>query len=83
LGETIEGEIKALVLLRNDPKIEKNLIEEVKTYDGVKEAHMVYGPYDVYVMVECPNYEALNDLVLNKIRRLYGIRSTTTCYLAE
>ena len=44
---------------------------------------MIYGPYDVYAIVDCPNYDELNDLVLNKIRRLYGVKSTTTCYLAE
>jgi len=83
LAETINGAIKAIVLLRTESKIEKNLISELREYDGVQEAHMIYGPYDVYSIVEVPSYEQLNDLVLNKIRRLYGVKSTTTCYLAE
>lgn len=66
-----------------DPKIEKNIIDEMKQYDGVKDAHMIYGPYDVYAIIEVPTYEELNDLVLYKIRRLYGVKHTTTCYLAE
>ena len=83
MAEMINGAIKALVLLRIDPKIEKNLLDELKTYEGVQEAHMIYGPYDVYSLIEVPSYDELNDLVLNKIRRLYGVKSTTTCYLAE
>ena len=83
MAETISGAIKAIVLLRTEPKIEKSLISELKEYDGVQEAHMIYGLYDVYSIVEVPSYEQLNDLVLNKIRRLYGVKSTTTCYLAE
>ena len=83
MAETINGAIKAIVLLRTESKIEKNLISELREYDGVQEAHMIYGPYDVYSIVEVPSYEQLNDLVLNKIRRLYGVKSTTTCYLAE
>ena len=83
MAEIINGAIKALVLLRTDPKIEKNLIDELKTYEGVQEAHMIYGPYDIYSIIEVPSYEELNSLVLNKIRRLYGVKSTTTCYLAE
>jgi DNA-binding Lrp family transcriptional regulator len=79
----INGPIKALILLRIDPKIEKNLLDELKTYEGVQEAHMIYGPYDIYSIIEVPSYDALNDLVLNKVRRLYGVKSTTTCYLAE
>ncbi|MFC1802514.1 Lrp/AsnC family transcriptional regulator [Thermoproteota archaeon] len=83
MAEIINGAIKALVLLRIDPKIEMNVVKELKTFSGVQEAHMIYGPYDVYAIIECPDYDALNDLVLHKIRRLYGIKSTTTCYLAE
>jgi DNA-binding Lrp family transcriptional regulator len=83
LSDVINGPIKALILLRTDPKIEKNMIDELKTYEGVLEAHMVYGPYDIYALVEVPSYDELNDLVLHKIRRLYGVKSTTTCYLAE
>jgi len=51
--------------------------------DGVTEAHFIYGPYDVYCVVDCPNYDALNDLVMNRIRSLDGIKSTTTCYLSD
>jgi DNA-binding Lrp family transcriptional regulator len=79
----INGPIKALILLRTDPKIEKKLLDELKTYEGVQEAHMIYGPYDIYSIIEVPSYDELNDLVLNKVRRLYGVKSTTTCYLAE
>jgi DNA-binding Lrp family transcriptional regulator len=83
LSETIDGPIKALVLLRIDTRIEENVLDELKSYEGVQQAHMIYGPYDVYAIVECPDYDSLNNLVLYKIRRLYGIKSTTTCYLAE
>lgn len=79
----INGAIKALVLLRIDPKTEANLLSELKTYEGVQEAHMIYGPYDIYSIIEVPSYDELNALVLNKIRRLDGVKSTTTCYLAE
>ena len=83
MAETIEGAIKALVLLRIDPKIERNLLDELKSYEGVQEAHMIYGPYDIYSIIEVPSYDQLNNVVLNKIRRVYGVKSTTTCYLAE
>ncbi len=83
MSETIAGPIEAIVLLRTDPKIESNLLSELKEYKGVTEARMIYGPYDIYSMVHVESYEELNDLVLNKIRRLYGVKSTTTCYLAE
>jgi DNA-binding Lrp family transcriptional regulator len=83
LVEIVEGPIKAIVLLRIDPKIEKNFLDELRSYEGVQEAHMIYGPYDIYSIIEVPSYDQLSNLVFNKIRRLYGVKSTTTCYLAE
>jgi DNA-binding Lrp family transcriptional regulator len=83
MAEDINGRIKALVLIRSDPMVEKNLVDELWTFEGVMEAHFIYGPYDVYCIIECPNYGALNDLVMNSIRGIQGIKSTTTCYLSE
>ncbi len=83
MAEEINGRIKALVLIRVEPLVEKNLVDELVALEGVTEAHFIYGPYDVYCIVECPNYDALNDLVMYNIRGIHGIKSTTTCYLSE
>jgi DNA-binding Lrp family transcriptional regulator len=74
---------RALVFLRVDSRIENMLKKEILSIEGVKEAHYIYGPYDMYVEVEIDNIELLQDIVLDKIRNLYGIVSTTTCYVAE
>ena len=82
MTEDISERIMALVLIRIDPLVERTLLDELLGFEGVKEAHMIYGPYDVYCIVECPNYDALTDIVMNSIRSIHGIKSTTTCYLA-
>lgn len=74
---------RALVFLRVHPKIEKMLKEEILSIEGVKDAHYIYGPYDMYVEVEVDDIDLLQNIVLDKIRNLYGIVSTTTCYVAE
>ena len=74
---------RALVFLRVDPKIENMLKNEILSLEGVKEAHYIYGPYDMYVEIEVDDMDQLQNIVLNKIRNLYGIISTTTCYVAE
>ena len=81
--EDNNGPITALVLIRIDPLVERTLLDELLGFEGVKEAHLIYGPYDVYCIVECPSYDALTELVMNNIRGIHGIKSTTTCYLAE
>ena len=75
--------IKAIVLLRVDSRIEKQVIDEIRTFEGVKEAHYIFGPYDMYVECELDDSTLLRELVLNKIRNLPGIISSTTCYYAE
>ncbi len=71
------------MFLRVDSKIESMLKEEILSLPGVRDAHYIYGPYDMYVDIECESLDQLNDLVLTKIRALYGIISTTTCYLVD
>ena len=83
MAEDINEQIMALVLIRIDPLVERTLLDELLGFEEVKEAHFIYGPYDVYCIVKCPNYDALSDLVMNSIRGIHGIKSTTTCYLAE
>lgn len=74
---------KALVLLRVDSKIENMIIDEIRQYDSVTEAHYIYGPYDMYIKVEVDDLDKLQNVVLNKIRNLYGVISTTTCYISD
>ena len=83
MAEDNNGRIKALILIRIDPLFEKNLVDQLVAFEGVTEAHFIYGPYDVYCIIDCPNYNALNDLVMYNIRSINGIKSTTTCYLSE
>lgn len=83
MSEEIDGRIKALVLIRIEPLIEKTLVDELEALEGVTEAHFIYGPYDVYCIIDCPDNDALNDLVMYNIRGINGIKSTTTCYLAS
>ncbi len=83
MSEAIDGQIKAPVLIRVEPSVAKALVGELEALEGVTEAHFIYGPYDVYCIIDCPNYDALNDLVMYNIRGINGIKSTTTCYLAS
>ncbi|MFH0851015.1 MAG: Lrp/AsnC ligand binding domain-containing protein [Candidatus Bathyarchaeota archaeon] len=59
------------------------LIDEIRTIQGVKEAHYIYGPYDMYVEVEVNSLKQMQDIVLNRIRNMYGVVSTITCYVSE
>jgi DNA-binding Lrp family transcriptional regulator len=74
---------KALVLLTLEPTTERNVLEKLRKLKGVKEAHFLYGPYDAYVLIEGQTSSALQELVMEKIRRIEGISSTMTCFIAD
>jgi DNA-binding Lrp family transcriptional regulator len=43
---------RAITLLKVDPRIEKQVLEELRAIRGVKEVHYIYGPYDISVLIE-------------------------------
>ena len=77
------NKLKALVLLRVDSRIEKMVIDEIKSIENVIEDHYIYGPYDMYAFVSVDSEDELQDIVLNRLRNLYGVISTLTCYVAD
>jgi DNA-binding Lrp family transcriptional regulator len=47
------------------------------------EANYLFGPYDMYIKIHADTEEGIHNLVLDKIRRIEGIKSTTTCFIAD
>lgn len=74
---------KAVVLLTLETTVEQSVLNKLKKLDGILEAHFLYGPYDAYVKIEAENTQQLQDIVINKIRKINGIKSTMTCFVAD
>ena len=74
---------KALVLLTLEPDAGSEVIEDIRKTDGVIETHFLYGPYDAYVMIEAADSAELQNIVIDNLRQIEGIRSTMTCFVAS
>ncbi len=72
---------KALVLLTLEPDTGSEVIENIRKTDGVIDAYFLYGPYDAYVMIEAADTSELQNIVIDNIRHIEGIRSTMTCFI--
>lgn len=74
---------KALVLLTLEPGTGTEVLKKLMKIKGVLEAHFLYGPYDAYVMIEGGNTSVLHDIVIDNIRKVEGINTTMTCFVAD
>ncbi len=73
----------AYVLITCDLGYEAEIVDEIKQFEDVKEAHEVFGAYDILAKVESANVKDLRDTITWKIRKLDRVRSTLTLMSIE
>jgi len=87
LAELLESEeennLKAYILIKADPKEIASIMIALSTFDGIKTADVVTGPYDIIVYAEVPDQYELGRLVINKIHSLDGVREAITCVVVK
>ncbi|MCK5626808.1 MAG: Lrp/AsnC ligand binding domain-containing protein [Candidatus Bathyarchaeia archaeon] len=75
--------IVAFVLINAELGKEKSLLKEIRNIPNVKEAHFVYGVFDIIIKVEAENMDKLRDIVTFNIRRLKEVIRTLTITVIE
>jgi len=73
----------AYVLVNCDLGYEEEIIDELKQLEDVKEAHGVFGAYDILAKVKSANVKSLRETITWKIRKLNRIMSTLTLIVTE
>ena len=68
----------AFILISTELGSETDVLKELKKIDETKEAHKVYGVYDIIARIEADTMENLKDVISLKVRRISRIRSTVT-----
>jgi DNA-binding Lrp family transcriptional regulator len=76
LGATLLA--TAFVLINAEIGAESEVLKGLKDIPEVKEAHMVYGVYDIIARIQTETMQELKDIISWKIRRLDKVRSTLT-----
>ena len=67
----------AYVMINTVPDKVETVLNDVKEIEGVKEAYIIYGLYDIIAGVEAKKNDDLWDIII-KIRKLKNILSTIT-----
>lgn len=73
----------AFVLINAEIGSEEEVLKELKKVEGVVEAYVVYGVYDVVAKIRAETMDKLKDVVTWHVRRLNKVRSTLTMIVVE
>ena len=73
----------AFVLINTEMGAENEVIKTLNKINDVKEAHVVYGVYDIIVKVEAKSSDELRNVITWSIRKQDKVRSTLTLMTAD
>lgn len=73
----------AFVLIGTRTGSETDVLEKVRGVNGVVEAFVVYGVYDIVAKLRAKTLGELKEIVLQCIRKRSSITSTLTLIVAE
>lgn len=73
----------AFVLISTRTGSETDVLEKVRGINGVEEAFVVYGVYDIVAKLKANTMGEMKEIVLQCIRKRSSITSTLTLVVAE
>ena len=68
----------AYVLLNTGLGAETEVMKDMKMIVEIKEAHLIYGVYEIIARIEAETMEDLKNIISWKVRRINRVRSTLT-----
>jgi len=74
---------RAVILINTNVGTEDEVLNQLKQIPEVKEAYITYGIYDIVAIIEAEKFDELRSVVVNKIRKLSNVKSTTTLIVVE
>lgn len=69
---------EAVVLINVDIGREEDVFNRLLDLEEVKEVYIVYGVHDIVAVIESPDMDSMRVLITQKIRKIDGVKSTTT-----
>jgi len=73
----------AFVMINTEIGSEKEVLDEIRKIDAVKESYITYGVYDIVAKVSADTMDKLKEIITWNVRRLHKVRSTLTMIIIE
>lgn len=74
--------MEAYVLISLDEPAEREIQEEFQDLEEVKEAHIVFGEWDLFIKISAESPEAIANFVIEKVRSHPSVKLTSTHIIA-
>ena len=73
----------AFVMINTESGSEKEVLDEIKKVDAVKESYITYGVYDMLAKISADTMDKLQEIVTLNVRTLDKVRATLTMIIIE
>ncbi len=73
----------AYILVSVEAGHAKEVLQKIRSLEGVKQAHTCWGQPDIFAFFEVPDDRHLAEVVLDQIHNMPGVRSTETHLVVE
>ena len=70
--------IQAYVLLNVDSKYQKDIVNKAKSIPTVQNVKTIYGIYDIMIILESDDMNAVKNAIDNDIHKLDGVTNLTS-----
>ena len=68
----------AFVFMSTVPALMPEVLDKIRAVEGVEEAEMLYGVFDIVVKVKTETMDQLKHIITYKIRAIANVLTTTT-----
>ncbi|UCG90953.1 MAG: Lrp/AsnC ligand binding domain-containing protein [candidate division WOR-3 bacterium] len=75
--------VAAYLFINTDTAHEQEVVNILRTIEGVKQAHIVTGLHDVICYIEGESLSEVKSIIIEKIRGIPGIQRTVTCFALD
>ncbi|MFN2128153.1 MAG: Lrp/AsnC family transcriptional regulator [Anaerolineales bacterium] len=75
--------MKAYVMIDVRPGSIPEVVDNLRRVEGVREANMTFGPYDVVSVIETEEVNAIGRMIAREIQPIPGILDTLTCLVLD
>jgi DNA-binding Lrp family transcriptional regulator len=75
--------MKAYIMIHVRPGSVPEVVRTLRRLDGILQANMTFGPYDVVAETSASDVNHLGKLVASSIQPIPGVIDTLTCLVVE